>query len=627
MHEDPVNLLTRLEMYTMPEPSKWAQIVGKVPGNQYQSRIKSLEALGLDTSSIEKTVDAALKSMSYGNNESFVIFGEPQSGKTEMMIALNAKLIDEGCEVIINLVTDSVDLLEQNLSRFRAAGLSPSPKQFLELPSNAKSIKGKQWIVFCKKNARDLEKLTDSLRFVSSLVIIDDEADYASPNAKVNSNERTKINHLIYNLLKDRGQYIGVTATPARLDLNNTFENKTERWVYFSPHPAYVGQDFFFPQDGVINYRLHQFEADEGDERKELRNAVLHFLCGVAEQHQKGLKENFSMLVHTSGKTLEHQEDFRVVERTLHILSTPSDPKFEQYVKALLKVAEEYSSNPDSVAEFVLRNINRHQLFEINSKNNKTNVTDLLTPRSLFSFGVGGNIISRGVTFENLLSMYFTRSVKGRLSQDTYIQRARMFGNRGKYKDCFQLWIPKSLMENWTRCFAFHQLAIQAIQSNEGAPVWLSDHKISPTATSSIDRSSVDFEDGEMSWGMFDYQDVAYMGDDSQSDLDRLATLRSILPESCFPSYVYKYLTSQFKQQGDFCFHDTSTFGGPKSNYTSDEIASLRRKKGIFSTHEFSRGGRPHAKHHLKIFSNPYGKARLFYKVNGQAVRFMQNRR
>lgn len=607
---------------------KWADIVGKVTFKQYDSRIFSLKAHGMDTSSIEGTVEATLESLDYGDNGSFVIFGEPQSGKTEMMIALNAKLVDTGCEVIINLVTDSVDLLDQNLSRFRAAGLSPSPKQFSELPSDAKVIKGKQWIIFSKKNAHDLEKLLESLRFVSSLVIIDDEADYASPNGKVNSNERTRINELIHELLEGRGQYIGVTATPARLDLNNTFENNTERWVYFRPHSSYVGQDFFFPQDGEIGYRLHQFEADEGNERKELRNAVLHFLCGVAEQHQKGLRENFSMVVHTSGKTAEHEVDFGVVEKTLHILATPKDPSFGRYVKLLLGFAEEYSSVPDSIADFVLRNINRNQLFEINSTNKKTNIKDLLTPRSLFSFGVGGNIISRGVTFDNLLSMYFTRTVKGKLSQDTYIQRARMFGNRGKYKDCFQLWIPQSLMENWTKCFAFHQLAIQAVQSSEGAPVWLSDHRITPTAVSSIDRSSVDFEDGEMSWRMFDYQpDAAHMGTDAQSDLDRLRVLKSMLPEPSFPQYVYRYLVSQFKKEGDFCFHGTSVFGGAKSNYAPGEIDAIRRKKGVFSTNEFSRGGRPNAKHHLKIFRNEAGKARLFYKVNGQAVRFIQNRK
>lgn len=608
--------------------TNWAEFVGKLDHHQYEKRIKYLKENGVDTTSIEKTVRATVSSCNYGDNQSFVVFGEPQSGKTEMMIALNAKLLDESCEVIINLLTDSVDLLQQNLSRFRKADLSPSPKQFSELPSDPKTIEGKQWVVFSKKNARDLEKLKESLRFVKKLVIIDDEADYASPNSKINSGDKTRINQLIHQLLEGRGQYIGVTATPARLDLNNTFDNNTERWVDFDPHPAYVGQDFFFPQDGIINYRLHQFDADQGDERKELQTAIFHFLCGVAEQHQLGLIEKFTMLVHTSGKTSEHKEDYEVVEKTLSVLSNPNDPKLNAYAYKMLKIAENYNpTHPKSIVEFVLSNIHKNYLVEINSTKKNANISDLLTPTSLFSFGVGGNIISRGVTFDNLLSMYFTRSVKGKFTQDTYIQRARMFGNRSKYKKSFQLWIPSTLMENWTKCFAFHQLAIQAARTGMGAPVWLSDHRTTPTSAASIDKSSVDFEDGEMSFALFDYEERPYMGESNLSDLERLESLRRSLSDKCFPNYVYQYLKSQRSKEGDICFHDSSVFGSEKSNYTREEIASVRRKKGIFSTNEFRRGGRPDARHHLKIFHNEYGKARLFYKINGNTIRFIQNRK
>jgi hypothetical protein len=612
----------------MAASSNWAEMVGNVGSTQYERRIQFLQGKGINTSAIEKTVKATVDSFNYGDNQSFVVFGEPQSGKTEMMIALNARLLDEGCEVIINLLTDSVDLLQQNLSRFRSAGLSPSPKQFSELPSDPKTIEGKQWVVFSKKNARDLEKLKESLRFVKKLVIIDDEADYASPNAKINSGEKTRINELIHCLLEGRGQYIGVTATPARLDLNNTFDNNTERWVDFDPHPAYVGQDFFFPQDGIINYRLHQFEADEGDERRELQTAIFHFLCGVAEQHKLGLTENFTMLVHTSGKTIEHGEDYAVVEKTLGVLSDRKNPKLQNYADKMLSIAKGFDAeNPMSLVEFVLNNIHRHHIVEINSTKKKTNISDVLTPKSLFSFGVGGNIISRGVTFDNLLSMYFTRSVKGKFTQDTYIQRARMFGNRSKYKNSFQLWIPKTLMENWTKCFAFHQLAIQAARTGMGAPVWLSDHKTTPTSPASIDRSSVDFEDGEMSFALFDYEERPYMGEHEQSDLQRLECIRNNFSEKCFPNYVYQYLKTQYQKEGNICFHEPSVFGSERSNYAPEEIESVRRKKGIFSTNEFRRGGRPDARHHLKIFRNEHGKARLFYKINGHTIRFIQNRR
>jgi primosomal protein N' len=134
----------------------WAEIVGNVGSNQYEKRIQALKSKDIDTSCIERTIQQTIRSFNYKDDISFVVFGEPQSGKTEMMIALNAKLLDDGCEVIINLLTDSVDLLQQNLSRFRKAGLSPSPKQFSELPTDPNVIKGKQWVIFSKKNAKRL---------------------------------------------------------------------------------------------------------------------------------------------------------------------------------------------------------------------------------------------------------------------------------------------------------------------------------------------------------------------------------------------------------------------------------------------------------------------------------------
>jgi hypothetical protein len=608
----------------------WAEIVGNVGSNQYEKRIQALKSKDIDTSCIERTIQQTIRSFNYKDDISFVVFGEPQSGKTEMMIALNAKLLDDGCEVIINLLTDSVDLLQQNLSRFRKAGLSPSPKQFSELPTDPNVIKGKQWVIFSKKNAKDLDKLTESLRFIEKLVIIDDEADYASPNSKINRGERTRINQLIHSLLNGRGKYIGVTATPARLDLNNTFDNSTEYWVDFSPHSKYIGQEFFFPSRDNIEYRLHMFEPDHGNEKTELRNAIFHFLCGVAEQHQQNNNfENFTMIVHTSGKIIEHHEDFAVVSKTIEVLTNPQHPKFRDYIKAMLKIAEEYTDKtPENVVEFVLRNINRNQIVEINSKKKNINIDDILSPKSLFSFGVGGNIISRGVTFENLLSMYFTRGVKGKMSQDTYIQRARMFGNRTKYKNHFQLWITNQLFRDWVKCFVFHRLAIQSARSKMGVPVWLSDYKTIPTSPSSIDRTSVDFEDGEMSFGLFDFDESTdFMGNPESSYEDRLSHLKSSLPDSCFPEYVYDYIIQDIIDKNDICFHKSSIFGTKKAGYSEDEINTIRRTKGIFSTNEFARGDKPDARHHLKIFFNHNNKARLFYKINGKSVRFMQNKR
>lgn len=612
----------------------YASIVGDTGNTQYADRLTTLRNSKIDPSEIESAVNEAIANFAAGV-KSFVIFGEPQSGKTEMMIALNASLLDAGCEVIINLLNDSVDLLNQSLARFRMAGLNPSPKQFLELPTDGSKMRGKKWVIFAKKNAKDLQKLKETLRFVKSLVVIDDEADYASPNAKVNKqNERTKINQLIWDLIKERGSYIGVTATPARLDLNNTFSNVTEKWVNFAPHKEYVGQDFFFPNDGQVGYRLFQFKADEGNERTKLREAVFHFLCGVAQQHALGNARNFSMIVHTSGKKIEHTEDVAIIEDAIDILSSPTSKtsKFNSYVRKLEEIAADYGDDKVEIVKWVLQRISQHQVVTVNSNPKANSATEgLVKPSSLFSFGAGGNIISRGLTFDNLLSMYFTRSVKGKFTQDTYIQRARMFGSRKKYKSAFQLWIPTTLMENWSKCFYFHKLAVEAIKSGKGAPVWLSDHKSAPTSAASIDRSTVDFEDGEMSFGIFDFELNDYETWEAsiagKTDLDVLDALSARLGD-CFPSYVKEFLRNDIANRRQrLSLHSPAQFGLKSKTYTAEEIREIRRKKGMFSTNEFQRGPVPNARHHLKIFYNEFGKARLLYKINGTAVRFMQNTR
>lgn len=207
----------------------------KPDNTRYDRRIKALNTDGIDTQYIEKSVAEAINNLSSGVN-SFVIYGDPQSGKTEMMIALTAKLLDSGHKIIIILSKDDLQLLKQNLERFARSGIDPTPRSFAEIIDSNTEIGDKEWIIFCKKNPYDLEKLISKIGDIDGKVIIDDEADYATPNSKINRDEKTKINELIGKLLGNEWIYIGVTATPARLDLNNTFENANNSWVYFQPH-------------------------------------------------------------------------------------------------------------------------------------------------------------------------------------------------------------------------------------------------------------------------------------------------------------------------------------------------------------------------------------------------------
>ena len=96
----------------------------EVKRDQFDKQINRLNQRGFKTEKIEKTVKLALDNLSDSNPSPFIIYGEPQSGKTEMMICLTAKLLDEGHEFIVLLLNDSVQLLSQNLGRFQSSGLA-----------------------------------------------------------------------------------------------------------------------------------------------------------------------------------------------------------------------------------------------------------------------------------------------------------------------------------------------------------------------------------------------------------------------------------------------------------------------------------------------------------------------
>ena len=115
-----------------------------------------------------------------------------------------------------------------------------------------------------------------------SRVIVDDEADYATPNSKINRQEKSRINELTEELIGEQGIYIGVTATPGRLDLNRTHKNQNERWIDFPPHDNYTGQEMFFPVSvDALPYSL-KFLPDTGDEPRHLREALFRFMVNVA---------------------------------------------------------------------------------------------------------------------------------------------------------------------------------------------------------------------------------------------------------------------------------------------------------------------------------------------------------
>jgi hypothetical protein len=603
--------------------------------SRYQRQLERIRSKNAYTENIERAVSAAVKNVFEDACRSFVIYGEPQSGKTEMMIALTAALLDRGSKIVVLLLNDSVQLLTQNLERFRRSHIDPAPKNFSEVLDSSVKIGHNEWIIFCKKNSKDLQKLINKIGKVGGKVIIDDEADYATPNAKVNKNEKTKINALVGELIGNSGVYIGVTATPARLDLNNTFENANDKWVDFPPHPYYKGQRTFFPttashEDSDL-FSLVTL-PDAGDDPKYLREAIFHFLVNVAYLNlrinvEKGEK-NYSILIHTSGMKADHSEDYRQTVALLNVLNNPEDKNYEKYFKQIWDIAKSrYDGEEDNISAYIINNVSRNTIVVMNSETDKNTVdyTSATNPATLFTFAIGGNIVSRGVTFDNLLSMFFTRDVKHKIQQDTYIQRARMFGTRGEYLSFFELSIPEKLYMDWHKCFVFHRLSLESIRAGNGSPVWLEDARVASTSGSSIDKSTISMDSGEMSFEIFPYDSTAVdsIVQASGPSLGRLDDLAKALGEQKLPAFLPDFIRN-FSPDGDrsIAIHPSRTI----ANMKDADQAKIERTKGFLGTSDLEENKFPDAIHHIKVLFNSFGNARVFYKYSGK-VKFLKNLR
>jgi len=599
-------------------------------GNRYEKRLAHLSTAGQEVDRIKAVVCVAVDNIRAGQ-KSFVIYGEPQSGKTEMMIALTAKLLDEGYKIIVVLLNDSVQLLGQNLERFQRSGLSPSPKKFSEVLPPEVAIGDRQWVIFCKKNAKDLDKLIKKIHGHPDRVVVDDEADYATPNSKINQKEKSKINELTERLIGSAGIYIGVTATPARLDLNRTHKNQNEYWIDFPPHSNYVGQDAFFP----VNLEHLQFQLcflpDAGDAPRYLRETLFRFLVRVAYLNTSVNEEeqNYSLLIHTSGRKDDHVVDFKQVVKIFETLCDEENKEHTSYYKTIWGCAAElYGDKANDILKYIFANCDRNNVVvmnsdkEVNAAENRTGTN----PSAPFTVVIGGNIVSRGVTFENLLAMFFTRDVKHRLQQDTYIQRARMFGSRKAYLPYFELTIPKGLYLDWQRCFIFHRLSLEARKQSNRSPVWLDGERITAVASSSIDKTNILVDRGEMSFELFAYEPDSINDILAQSvaPLLKVKALSELLGKQCLPDYLINYMEN-FCPAGDasIAVHSPKSIAGYADKPGEIDKATITRTKGFIGDPQLEKGRYPDAIHHISILHNEQGKARVFYKYEGN-IRFLK---
>lgn len=434
-----------------------------------------------------------------------MLLGKIQSGKTRAFIGIIALAFDKHYDMAIVLTKGTKALTQQTYERLRQ-----DFREFLEadrikicdimhLPQNFRKFELQQkLIIVVKKETNNLKRiiraLTETYPDLSSkkLVIVDDEADYASIGFRQTEDEGIQITKIPkqINELRQKvatSDYLQVTATPYSLYLQPEDLEIPAETTGFKPirpvftvvlpeFPGYIGGDFYFIESdddaSVASNVYEEISTDEltvlkSEDRRSfrienctdspkintLRRAIMNFVVGactlrLSQRSQGTTEKKYSFIVHTEHSRASHAWQEKIVRKLVELLETSASvaegsPRLSQliseaYTDIINSVRKSGTAMPalNEVQTEVLVALNQEYLVvtKVNSETEAEQLLDrngqleLRTPMNIF---IGGQILDRGVTVENLIGFYYGRRPH-RYQQDTVLQHSRMYGNRGR---------------------------------------------------------------------------------------------------------------------------------------------------------------------------------------------------
>jgi hypothetical protein len=322
-----------------------------------------------------------------------------------------------------------------------------------------------------------------------SVLIIDDEADLASVSGRringlntagIISRQIDQFRELVAN-----SSFLQVTATPYSLYLQpedeiqingiSLFKPKRPKFTVLLPtHSKYVGGDDYFSKsaepDSPAFYFFSEVPLQERDALKKedgrrlqlqigkvlteknvdvLRKAIIAFLVGGAirqlQQRAAGQRpQKYSFLFHTEQSRASHEWQERVAKAIRDALvdqAAANSPLFNEllrsaYVDLQRSIELEAIVLPkiEDVKKAVVESLVTGQLM-ITKVNSDNDIKKLLADdgqlklRTPFNMFIGGQILDRGITINNLIAFYYGRN-PNRFQQDTVLQHSRMYGAR-----------------------------------------------------------------------------------------------------------------------------------------------------------------------------------------------------
>ncbi|MBM7645142.1 hypothetical protein JOD45_001353 [Scopulibacillus daqui] len=430
-----------------------------------------------------------------------MLLGKIQSGKTRTFIGVTSLAFDNDYDIAVILTKGTRALAQQTFERLKKEFASFRDEDVVQIfdimtmPENLITYElDQKLLLVVKKEMHNFNKLFkaifDTYPCLSEkrVLIIDDEADFASIGFKKTDKEIIEINRIAGQIDELRkklkhSDFLQVTATPYSLYLQpdelkvkestKTFKPIRPAFTELVPVPKeYIGGEYYFEEseestsiasciyEPITNDELlvlkkedrRRFKIEQAltsHKVKSLRNAIVTFMVGGIirrlQNQEKGVyPKKYSFIIHTEQRkgTHEWQESIVIaIKEQLREALTHDPLVLEQLIKNaynnLIKSMALLDGNApkyEEVKYHVLLAIEREYLMvtKVNSENDIHQLLDdtgqlkLRTPLNVF---VGGQILDRGITIGNLIGFYYGRRPR-RFQQDTVLQHSRMFGYR-----------------------------------------------------------------------------------------------------------------------------------------------------------------------------------------------------
>ncbi|OYO06747.1 Z1 domain-containing protein [Propionibacteriaceae bacterium ES.041] len=500
--KDPESLDLAAETPWYPGPSegdkRWARLKAQLPSELIES---------VDTSS-DKVVSRLSDPHLHNAQRRGLVLGYVQSGKTANYAATICKAADAGYKLVIVLAGLHDNLRSQTQARLdRDLGLGPHSSAWTSLTTADQDFSGTgvgasvlrssngAVIAVVKKNKSRLIRLLNWLREIPvdtrlrcPVLLLDDEADQATPNSSRNSAEISAINKVLRQIWEQipTGTYLAYTATPFAnvfMDPDADDDLFPANFLISLPKPDnYFGAERIFGSEGDAEGSepdpgldmVRTIPDDEADRLRPSRtekstfqaqlptsaqDAIRWFLVACAIRRARGQgAEHSSMLIHTSQFIDAHGAIAEAVRTYLDEISSrwPSGPANVLDDSEFREVFEDEADRASEVRTLAMPTweVVAQHLHEVvldvdviidNGQSNdrldySPNPEGEPNPRTVIA--IGGQTLSRGLTLEGLIVSYFARPAT---TYDTLLQMGRWFGYRVGYEDLPRVWMTSQL--------------------------------------------------------------------------------------------------------------------------------------------------------------------------------------